>query len=467
VATESGQEGLHSNYLSFPAVLAQSVATISPSPAAAIAPALIFAIAGNGTWLSILIAGAGSILVAMTIVWLSRQLASSGSLYTYAGASFGPFGGVITGWAMLLAYGIGAAAAVVIIEIYADQVFNLPETGIVHSVIYLVVLVFSFLFAYRDIKLSAVFSLVVEAISITLVTLLGVIALVHYGPHLDLQQLGLRGTNPTMIREGLVLAAGMFAGFEGCAVLGSEAKNPHRTIPLAVLSSVIAVGIYFIFMAYAETAGFEGSGRSFAQSEAPLDTLSQILGVSYLGRLISLGLTIGIFAAVIGMLNAGSRIIYTMARDGILPAQLGRVHPKYQTPYIALSILAVPTWVIPFAFVVSRTPVETVNGYLGTIVGYGFLVAYFLISIAALVFLHKRNELRPHHIVIGLLGAGMMVFVLAGQLYPPPPAPYVIFPYLIAAYFVAGVVFYLILRARAPHLVDRIGDTVTIASQGS
>jgi amino acid transporter len=185
MSTNTSATGLRGNYLPFPAVLAQSVATISPSPAAAIAPALIFALAGNGTWLSIVIAGAGSILVALTIVWLSRQLASSGSLYTFAGAGFGPFGGVITGWAMLLAYGIGAPAAVVIIEIYADKFFNFPETGVVHAIIYLVVLVFGFLFAFRDVKLSAMFSLVVEAISITLVTLLGVIALVHHGPHLD------------------------------------------------------------------------------------------------------------------------------------------------------------------------------------------------------------------------------------------------------------------------------------------
>src|SRR6266536_943650 len=105
--TETGCKGLRGDYLPFPAVLAQSVATISPSPAAAIAPALIFAIAGNGTWLAIVIAGLASILVALTIVWFSRQLASSGSLYTYAAASFGPFGGVLTGWAMLLAYLIG------------------------------------------------------------------------------------------------------------------------------------------------------------------------------------------------------------------------------------------------------------------------------------------------------------------------------------------------------------------------
>jgi amino acid transporter len=401
------------------------------------------------------------------VVWLTRQLASSGSLYTFAGASFGPLGGVITGWAMLLAYGIGAPAAVVIIEIYADKVFNFPETGIVHSIIYLVVLVSGFLFALRDVKLSVIFSLVVESISIVLVTSLGIIALVHHGPHLDFQQLGLHGTNVTMIREGLVLAAGIFAGFEGCAVLGFEAKNPHRTIPIALLSTVVAIGVYVIFMAYAEIVGFEGSGLSFAQQEAPLDTLAQVLGVSGLGRLISLGLTVGLFGAVIGMLNAGSRIIYTMARDGILPAPLGRVHPRFKTPYVALALLAIPAWVIPFAFIVSRTPVEKVNAYLGTFETFGFIVAYFLISIAASVFLYKRNELRPYHVVVSFLAAGMMAFVLAGQIYPVPPAPFSFFPYLTALYFAAGVIFYVVLKARAPHLAAQVGDTVNVATSNA
>jgi amino acid transporter len=267
----------------------------------------------------------------------------------------------------------------------------------------------------------------------------------------------------TGVREGLVLAAGMFAGFEGCAVLGSEAKNPYRSIPLAIFSSVVLVMLYFLFMAYAQTLGFEGSGQSFAQQAAPLNTLAQIEGVPWLGRLIDLGLTIGIFAAVIAELTATSRILFTMARDGILPAALGKVHPRYQTPSVALAVIAVPTWIIPFAFVVSRTPVEDVLGYLGTISGYGFLVAYFLISIAASVFLHQRHMLKPYHVLVSALAAGLMAFVFAGQIYPAPPTPYNYFPYALAVYFVLGVGFYLYLRVRAPHLAARVGDTVTPA----
>lgn len=455
--------GLRTNYLSFPAVLAQSVATIGPSPAAAVAPALIFATAGNGTWLSILIAGIGSIFVAMTIVTFARQIASTGSLYTYAAAGLGPFGGVMTGWGILMAYVIGAPAAVVLIEIYADRVFNLPETGLVHALTYLVVLTLAFLLAFRDVKLSAWVALVVEAVSVTMLLLLGVIILAKHGFRPDLAQLGLRGVSPTGVREGLVLAAGMFAGFEGCAVLGSEAKNPYRTIPLAIFSSTALVGVYFVFMAYVETLGFEGSGQSFAQSPAPLNTLSQIVGFPLLGRLIDLGLTLGIFAAVIGMLNTGARIIFTMARDGILPASLGRVQPRFRTPYVALAVLAVPTWLVPFTFVVLRTPVADVNGYLGTLEGYGFLIAYLLVSIAAAAWLHRQGKLRPHHVLVSVLGAGLMAFVLGGQVYPVPARPYNIFPYITAAYFVVGVLFYLGLRVQAPARAAKIGNTVSVA----
>jgi amino acid transporter len=127
----------------------------------------------NGSWLSILIAGVASILVAVTIVSFARHLASSGSLYTYAATSLGPFGGVIAAWGMLLAYVIGAPAAVVIIEIYADRLVNLPETGLVHALLYLVVLVLASFLASLDVKLSAGFALVVESISITLLIVLG------------------------------------------------------------------------------------------------------------------------------------------------------------------------------------------------------------------------------------------------------------------------------------------------------
>src|ERR1700689_1386320 len=95
---------LRRDCLSYMEVLAQSVAVIAPSTVPAAILGLIFAMAGNGTWLSFLLGMVGLVFVSSNINQFARRSASPGSLYTYIVRGLGPTAGVLSGWALLFGY---------------------------------------------------------------------------------------------------------------------------------------------------------------------------------------------------------------------------------------------------------------------------------------------------------------------------------------------------------------------------
>lgn len=97
-------QGLKANCLPYPEVIAQSISVIAPPTVPAAILGLIFVNAGNGTWLSFLLATSGLLFVVLNINQFARRLASPGSLYTYIVKGLGPAAGVLSGWGLLLGH---------------------------------------------------------------------------------------------------------------------------------------------------------------------------------------------------------------------------------------------------------------------------------------------------------------------------------------------------------------------------
>ena len=96
-----------------------------------------------------------------------------------------------------------------------------------------------------------------------------VLLLVRHGWHWDWEQLHLRGMTGSGLRLGLVLALFSFVGFESATTLGSEARNPLKTIPRAVIQSAILAGAFFTVCAYAEVLGFTPPARTWERARLP------------------------------------------------------------------------------------------------------------------------------------------------------------------------------------------------------
>lgn len=451
--------GLKPDCLSFKEVLAQSFAVIAPTTIPASNLGLIVALSGNGTWLSFLLGLVGLILVSININQFANRSASPGSLYSYIVQGLGATAGVICGWSLVLAYLLTGMSVLCGFASFSGVLFG--HLGIHFSSITLLSIGagIAWYAAYKDVQLSAKAMFWLEGISLSLILLLGFFIWQYQGFTLDMSQVTLQGVTPGNIATGLVLVMFGFSGFESATSLGHEAKKPLTTIPKAVMGSVILAGIFFIVMTYVEVLAFNSMGTSIAKVEEPLGFLSRQLGMGWLGELIGIGALFSFFACVLGSINPAARIFFTMAHHGLFPASMGKTHLANRTPHVAETICSFLVFLIPACLSLFGIKLFACMGYLGAMCSYGFLTVYILISLAAPIYLHKIKQLRLQDLVFSILAIAFMMIPVLGsvgipgsQLFPPPEAPYNLFPYLFLIYITLTSGWFIWQKIRFPEI---------------
>ncbi len=439
----SGEQafGLRHGALSPLEVLAQSVSTIAPTTTPAMTIPLVFALAGNGTWLVYLLATVALGLVALLIAAFARRSASPGSLYSYATASLPPSVASLSAWALLLAYvATGSSVAGGFIN-YANVLlrtfwgYEAPGVVLVVGVVLLAAWM-----AYRDIKVSVQAMLWMEGISVACIVLVLALILFKHGLHIDRAQLSLRGAAPSGIRLGLVLAMFSFVGFESATTLGAEAKEPLRTIPRAVLQCAVGGGIFFTVAAYAEVLGFRPTGMELNQSPAPMHVLSQQAGVAVLGLVIDAGAMISMFACTLACITAAARVLLLMSHRGLVHAMLRRTHVRNETPHVAVLITAAAVLLPALVLAARGVASADIYGWMGSLATYGFITVYGLVCVALPIRLRRLQSLTHGIRWIAVAGAVAMLLAFVGNLYPVPPAPYSWLPYIYLSYLLVTLI---------------------------
>lgn len=454
--------GLRSQCLPFWEVLAQSVANIAPTATAVINVALVYASAGNGTWLAFVIATIGLVFVSLNINQFASRSASPGSMYSYVAKGLGPTAGVLCGWALVLAYVLIAMAVLAAFANYGQVLFGLIGLQISPIFLFAICAGICWYVAYRDIQISAVMMLVLETVSVSIILILGLIVWGHKGFIIDPAQLTLQGVKPEGIALGLVLGVFCYVGFESATALGDEAKNPLKTIPNSVVLSTVLGGLFFIVMSLIEILGFSGSPKPLNETEAPLNFLANQAGVGFLGVIITICAMVSFFACSLASINAGARIFFTMARHGLFHPSLGRAHHSNQTPHVAITMTTLIAFLVTASMSMFGIKPMDMLGYLGTLATYGFLLAYIMVSIAAPVYLYKIGELRPWSILVSVLAVVFMIIPVIGStgipgtVFTVPSPPYNVFPWLFLMYLVVGGGWFLMLRLHSPEVIEEM-----------
>jgi amino acid transporter len=446
VYAEKATPGLQPGCLSYPEVLAQSVSVIAPSTVPAAVLGLIFASAGNGTWLSFLLGMLGLTLVSLNINQFARHSSSSGSLYSYIVTGLGPTVGLIGGCALLFGYMVTGMStlcgfALAMSSLLAAVGVNIPPLLISSLAIGL-----AFILGAGDVRLSSKTMLLLEGAAIIAILALGVVILRHKGFVVDRQQLSLAGVSPGGVLIGVVLVVFGFSGFESSTSLGDEAKDPLRSIPRSITQSVLFSGGVFIFMAYVVVLGFQGLPANLATTELPLSLLSNHYNMPWLGEFISVGVALSFFSCTLGSINATGRIIFSMARHGLVLKALGTVHRRNKSPYVAIGFAAALTFLVTLSLSLFGVSDYNAQGYFGTLCSFGFLVVYMLISLAAPVYLHKRGKLTKTAVAVSALSVLFMVIPVLGtigipgsSIFPPPAYPSNILVWLFLGFIILSV----------------------------
>ncbi|MBM7805250.1 amino acid transporter [Geodermatophilus bullaregiensis] len=402
---QSPVAGLRRRRLSFLEVLAQSVSGLAPSAAMVAVPSIVLLESGSATLPVLLAATALVVLIGWCLTHFARRMAAVGGTYSYTARGLGPVGALVGGWALLIGYAAVAMAALVGSAVYLAGLFGLdPSPPVVAGACVLLGLLGT-LCTVRGIQLSARVALVLEVLSISLV--LTVLAVLLLAPR------STPGTAAAVVdgpvhwgaAVGVVLGVTAFMGFESAATLGVEARRPLVSVPRAVLWTPVVAGVLLLAAAAAQVVLLRSAPLDVLTSPVPVAELAERDGLGLLRRLLDLGIATSFFACVTGSTNALGRVLFTMAREGVLPAALGRTHPRFETPHHALT-LALPAVVgVPVVVLLSGSgPRAVLTGAL-TVSAFGYVLAYVLACLAMPLFLRSIGELTPLPAVAGSLAA--------------------------------------------------------------
>ena len=458
---------LKTNALNFWEVSAQAIALISPTMTAALIVPLMFGTAGSAGWLCYLFGTIMLLFVAFSLNQFSKRYTSAGSMYEYTVKGLGPKAGGMSGWCLIFAYMFIGIAGVSGFTHFATKLLVMANASgyLSHPSITLFAIcaLCAWFLAYKDITVSTIMMLVLEGVSVMLIMILAFLALSKTG-FVDSSQLHpTAGHGLKDIGLGVVVAIFSLVGFECATAFGEEARTPLKTIPRAVITSLLLTGTFFVFITYVETHALANNVPTLDKLDAPLSTLSENLGVKWMGVLISIGAMVSFFALALSCLNAGSRILFTMGRYGIFPVSVGSSHKRNLTPHVAISLFALIQFLIPTTFTLlsyaafhgwQMAPLDAFND-AGLFGAMGFCGAYVLISLATPFYLKKIGELKAHHIAVAVIALALLVVPIVGTVYPAPSFPMNYFPYIFLAYLIAGAVLVSI-RSRSHSEMDDI-----------
>jgi amino acid transporter len=358
---------------------------------------------------------------------------SAGGLYTYVSRALGPRAGFFTGWCFLL---FEPLVAPLLFLIFAwateDVVKNEIGWDIGWAWWVLVAAAIVFFLTYRDVRLSTRAGVVLGAIEISIFAALAIWMLASNWDTLTLQAFNPENRNPDAssdfsgVFKGMIFAVLAFIGFEAAAPLGEEAKHPRKTIPRAVVGSAVLVGLFYVLCSYAWVygAGFDNFLTQATENADPWRALGKVFWSTGWILVFFAILNSAIANANAGV-NAASRVLYAMARNGAMPHQLARTHPVHRTPHIAiildvvggaiLALLLGWKWGPLLAFATIATAITVV-----------VILIYIAVCIGTIVFYlrDRRDEFNVLlHLVFPVLGAVAFAFPLYYQFKDWPANP--------------------------------------------
>ncbi|MGF7156361.1 APC family permease [Novosphingobium gossypii] len=291
----------------------------------AIAPAT--AIAGPAMLLSVLVAALPMYLIAVSYAFLGSALPMSGASFAWPARFLHPSLGFIIGWARIIA-NMGAMVVLALVLVrYGSMILPLPVKPTMFAVLVLALLANLF-----GVHIAAT---VQKWLLGAMLILFAVFIAWGGSTAVDLSRLqplfpnGLHGMIAAM-----PLLMGLFFGIEAATEAGAEVADSRRAIPLGIALSIGSATLLYLAVGFV-ALGVMGA-PALGASEAPILDAAKVFMGPIATPLIVLAAVLSIGKSLNAMFAMFSRSLYAMGTAGMLPSALGRVHPRWQTPHIAL-----------------------------------------------------------------------------------------------------------------------------------
>ena len=332
---------------------------------------------------------------------MARAFPIAGSVYSYAQRGLNQHVGFIAGWLMLLDYLLippllYVYAAMALNHLYPD----IPKVGFI-----LAFLVSATFVNLRGITFTArmnIIFLLAQLVVLGIFLFYAWNALHNGGGNGELTLAPLyhpETFNFALLMQAVSIAVLSFLGFDAISTLAEEIKgDPGKSVGKAALITLVVMGV--IFVAQTWIASDLAAGMGFKSADTAFYEIAEIAAGSWLATLtaVATALAWGVAVAITSQ-AAVSRLLFGMARDGKLPKVLARVHPKHNTPYLSIYLVAVLSLIICYLFINS---VDT----LTSLVNFGALSGFMLLHLTVINYYWRRQKSGQvvRHLICPVIG---------------------------------------------------------------
>jgi basic amino acid/polyamine antiporter, APA family len=442
--SEAAGEGTLKRTLNAPALVALGIGAIIGAGLFVRTAAAIAERAGPSVTLAFIVAGVGCAFAGLCYAEFASMIPIAGSAYTYSYVTMGELVAWIIGWDLILEYAVGAATVAIAWSEYFNRVlgffgWNVPYqwshspfehmqgtsiTGIM-NVPSIFILALLSLLLIRGTQQSAWVNNTIVITKVTIVILVIVLGWhfmnpanhTPYIPAATTYTTHEGVTHPYGGIMGILGAAGVvffaYIGFDAVSTAAQEAKNPGRDMPIGILGSLVICTILYVLFAHvlsgvATVEDFRTAGK---EASIAFAITKYMTGYEWLSKAVSVAILAGFSSVILVMLLGQSRVFYSMARDGLVPAMFGEVHPKYRTPWKSNII---------FFFLTAIFGGFVPGDIVGEMTSIGTLFAFVLVCIGVWILRRKRPDLPrafrapavPVVSTLGVIVCGAMIFGL-------------------------------------------------------
>jgi APA family basic amino acid/polyamine antiporter len=375
-------------------------------------------IVGTGIFVSIgLSAGiAGpSVIFAIAIAALvatcnglnSAQLAAnhpvSGGTYEYGYRYLNPRLGFIAGWVFLLAKSASAATAALGFSGYFLDALGVTSRGFLVPLALGAVIVFT-LIVLSGIRRSnrtntVVVSITLATLALFVVTGFSFIEVENFSPFFPTTSTG--GMAAFLQATALMFVA--YTGYGRVATLGEEVHNPRRTIPRAIIATLVTTMVLYVVVAFVGvgTIGSESLAQAALIEAAPLEEAAYTFGLPLVPQLIAFGAITAMLGVLLNLLLGLSRVLLAMGRRRDMPPAVARLNQASTTPPVAVAVMGIVVGLLVMIGDVRIT---------WSFSAFTVLIYYALTNLAALQ-LKPEERLFPRYVAwVGLIACLFLAF---------------------------------------------------------
>jgi APA family basic amino acid/polyamine antiporter len=364
--------------------------------------------AGPGIILSFILSGLTCALAALCYAEMSAMIPVAGSAYTFSYATLGEMLAWLTGWNLILEYGVACVAVAIGWSGYFNNLLKLagldlpywatrppggPDGGIANIPAAIIVLLVTIILVV-GIKESARATGIVVVIKLAVILFFIGIGSTSVDPDnwTPFMPQGFAGV-------GAAAAIVFFAyiGFDAVSTAAEEAKNPKRDVPIGIIGSLTVCTILYIVVAAVLTGLVPTSQIDI---HAPVAEALRLAGFKWGAAVVAVGAVAGITSVLVVMMLGQIRVFFAMSRDRLLGPWLSVVHPRFGTPHRATILTGVAV-----ATLAALIPI----GEAADMTNIGTFFAFVLVCIGVIILRYTRpNHPRPFRLpfmpIVPILG---------------------------------------------------------------